>query len=109
MVFPDLTHPQIRAAWAPAEGGCVTVNILSTKLTTITILITDITLLFIVLVGLLRLGFHESSVLGLGHLMWKQVRVSALLASHSISQLLIRFPFARVLFGFSLPPFPMYR
>jgi hypothetical protein len=33
------------------------------------------------LIGLLRLGFHESGVYGLGHLMWRQVRVSALLAS----------------------------
>ena len=33
------------------------------------------------LIGLLRLGFHEPGVYGLGRLMWRQVRVSALLAS----------------------------
>jgi hypothetical protein len=33
------------------------------------------------LIGLLRLGFHEPGVYGLGRLMWRQVRVFALLAS----------------------------
>ena len=33
------------------------------------------------LIGLLRLGFHKPGMYGLGRLMWKQVRVSALLAS----------------------------
>jgi len=64
-------------------GNCVTVNVLSTKLIAITMLITDITLLLIALVGLLRLGFHEASVFCLGDLMWQQVGV--LLASRGIS------------------------
>jgi hypothetical protein len=33
------------------------------------------------LIGLLRLRFHEPGVYGLGRLMWRQVRVFALLAS----------------------------
>jgi hypothetical protein len=33
------------------------------------------------LIGLLRLGFHEPGVYGLGRLMWTQVSMSALLAS----------------------------
>ena len=33
------------------------------------------------LIGLLRLGFHEPGVYGLGRLMWRQVRVFALLTS----------------------------
>jgi hypothetical protein len=33
------------------------------------------------LIGLLRLGFHEPGVYGLGRLMWRQVRVFSLLAS----------------------------
>jgi hypothetical protein len=33
------------------------------------------------LIGLLRLGFHEPGVFGLGRLMWRQVGVFALLAS----------------------------
>jgi hypothetical protein len=32
------------------------------------------------LIGLLRLGFHEPGVYGLGRLMWRQVRVFAILA-----------------------------
>jgi hypothetical protein len=58
-------------------------DIHSTKLNTITTLVTDIALLLIMLIGLLRLGFHEPGVYGLGRLMWRQVRVSALLASPS--------------------------
>jgi hypothetical protein len=53
------------------------VNIHSTKLNLIVALITDIFLLLIMLIGLLRLGFHGSGVRGLGHLMWTQVGVSA--------------------------------
>ena len=33
------------------------------------------------LIGLLRLRFHEPGVYGLGRLMWRQVRVFSLLAS----------------------------
>ena len=36
-------------------------------------LITDIALLLIMLIGLLRLGFYDSGAYGLGKLMWKQV------------------------------------
>jgi hypothetical protein len=35
---------------------------------------TDITLLLMMFFGLLRLGFHERSAVGMGRLMWKQVR-----------------------------------
>ena len=43
------------------------------KLNMITLLITDIALLLIMLIGLLRLGFNEPGVYGLGRLMWRQV------------------------------------
>ena len=43
------------------------------KLNMIMILTTDIALLFIMLIGLLRLGFSEPGVYSLGHLMWIQV------------------------------------
>jgi hypothetical protein len=36
-------------------------------------LATDIILLLIMLFGLLRQGFHERGVFGLGRLLWKQV------------------------------------
>ena len=67
------SHLQIRASWIPEAGTCVISNIHITKLNMISTLITDIALLLIMLIGLLRLGFNEPSVFGLGHLMWKQV------------------------------------
>ena len=36
-------------------------------------LVTDISLLLIMILGLLRLGFHERGAFGLGRLLWKQV------------------------------------
>jgi len=63
------------------ERTCVVVNDHTTKTNSIATLITDIILLLIMLIGLLRLGFHEPGVQGLGHLLWTQVGVSALLAS----------------------------
>ena len=78
------------------ERTCVVLNIHSTKLNLIVVLITDIILLFIMLIGLLRLGFHESGVQGLGHLMWTQVGVSALLVNYVVSFSLIYSLFARV-------------
>jgi hypothetical protein len=65
------------------ERACLVVNVQSTKLNSIVTLVTDIILLLIMLIGLLRLGFHESGVQGLGHLMWTQVGVSALFAIFS--------------------------
>jgi hypothetical protein len=59
--------------WVPAMSTCVISNIHSTKLNMISTLITDVVLLLVMLIGLLRLGFHESGVYGLGHLMWRQV------------------------------------
>jgi len=72
---------RIRTAWVPAMSTCVITNIHSTKLNLITTLTTDVVLLLIMLVGLLRLGFHESGVYGLGHLMWKQGLVWLFLAT----------------------------
>jgi hypothetical protein len=61
------------------------VNMPDLKLNALMSFIADIILLVLMLVGLLRLGFHESGVFGLGRLMWRQVRVSALLACRDIS------------------------
>ena len=57
------------------------VNVHSIRLNSIIALVTDITLLLTMLVGLLRLGFHESGVQGLGHLMWTQVGLHYLLVT----------------------------
>ena len=67
MDFLGSSHLQVRGS-----SDCV-IYIHTTKLNMITILITDIALLLIMLIGLLRLGFHEPGVYGLGHLMWRQV------------------------------------
>jgi hypothetical protein len=98
----DLSYHQIRATWDPLLTICVITNINSTNLSLITTLVTDVILLLIMLVGLLRLGFHEPGVYSLGRLMWKQVCVFA--ASRGVSYPLICSPFARDSFGSSLPP-----
>jgi len=72
---------RIRAVWVPAMSTCVISNIHSTKLNMISTLITDVVLLLVMLIGLLRLGFHESGVYGLGHLMWRQGLVWLFLAT----------------------------
>jgi hypothetical protein len=64
---------QLRASWIPKQGLCATLNIESTKLNTIVTLITDVTLLLIMFVGLLRLRRYGAGTLGLGRLLWKQV------------------------------------
>ena len=99
----DLSYHQIRATWEPLLATCIITNIHSMKLNMITTLITDVVLLLIMLIGLLRLGFHEPGVYGLGYLMWRQVSMSALFVS-GVSYPLIYSPFARVSFGSSLPP-----
>jgi len=63
---------RVRTSWDPLLTTCNVLDIHSTKLNTITTLFTDIALLLIMLVGLLRLGFHEPGVYGLGRLLWRQ-------------------------------------
>ena len=69
MNFLGLYHLQLRGS---SDRGCAK-NIHITKLNMITLLITDIALLLIMLIGLLRLGFNEPGIYELGHLMWRQV------------------------------------
>ena len=52
---------------------CDVLNIESCKLNIVVTLVTDITLLLIMLVGLLRLRRYGAGTLGLGRLLWKQV------------------------------------
>ena len=72
-------------------GICVVDNISGTRLNMIATLITDIVLLLLMLIGLLRLGFYKRDALDLGRLMWRQVGVFALFL---IVVFLIRSPFA---------------
>jgi hypothetical protein len=55
------------------------------KLNMLMSFIDEIILLVLMLVGLLRLGLHDPGVIGFGRLMWRQVRVYALLACRDIS------------------------
>jgi hypothetical protein len=48
-------------------------NLHISELNILVTLATDISLLLIMFVGLLRLGFHERGAFGLGRLLWKQV------------------------------------
>jgi hypothetical protein len=48
-------------------------NLHISELNILVTLATDIILLLIMFFGLLRLGFHERGVFGLGRLLWKQV------------------------------------
>jgi len=72
---------RIRSTWVPQLSTCVVSDIQSTKFNIITTLVTDVTLLLIMLIGLLRLGFHERGVFGLGRLMWRQGLVWLFLAT----------------------------
>jgi len=63
---------QIRSARVPGAASCTVVNMLGLQLNAIMTFIANIILLLLMLVGLLRLGYHESGVFGLGHLMWRQ-------------------------------------
>ena len=66
---------QLRSDWDPAVPACIIFNSDNSKLNIIVTLITDIILLLIVLIGLLRLRSEVSGTLvfGIGHLLWKQV------------------------------------
>ncbi|KAH9956525.1 hypothetical protein BC827DRAFT_752812 [Russula dissimulans] len=73
---------QIRATWTPDESTCSVLNIESNKSNVIVTFSTDIVLLVIMLIGLLRLGFHERSTFGgIGHLLWRQGLIWLLIAT----------------------------
>lgn len=63
---------QIHATWAPTQSVCEVLNPESTTKTIIAVLVSDITLLLTMLIGLLRLR-HDGTLYGLGHFLWKQV------------------------------------
>jgi len=70
----------LRYSWEPTQETCTALNPQSTKLNTVAPLITDVSLLIIMLVGLVRLRSHRGSAFGLGRLLWKQGVVWLLLA-----------------------------
>jgi len=72
---------RIRATWTPDAATCSVLNFQSNKLNVIIMLSTDIVLLVIMLIGLLRRGFHERSAFGIGRLLWRQGLIWLLIAT----------------------------
>jgi hypothetical protein len=68
-----LLHPKLRSSWLPAERTCVPVNLESSVLNLVAMLVTDIALLLIMFVGLIRLRHHGGFKFGLIQLLWRQV------------------------------------
>jgi hypothetical protein len=60
--------------WSPLATTCAVLNIESTKLGIVGVLLTDIVLLLIMFIGLLRFRSDGGGTFGLGLLLWKQVR-----------------------------------
>ncbi len=58
----------------PVEFPCVTINTPSNTAALMSMAVTDIILLLIMFVGLLRLRRHGGGTFGLARLLWKQVR-----------------------------------
>jgi hypothetical protein len=61
--------------WDPNQLSCLVVDTTSKTDTLISIAIADMALLFIMLVGLLRLRHDGGGTFGLTHLLWKQVQL----------------------------------
>jgi hypothetical protein len=59
--------------WSDETKSCVLLNPQSNKLNVIVSLVSDTTLLLIMLVGLFRLRFQTREY-GFGHILWNQVR-----------------------------------
>jgi hypothetical protein len=87
LLYPSMAQLclQLRSTWVPAEKRCVVYDTESNKPNIIVTLITDIMLLLIMLVGLLRLRRYGVGTFGLGQLLWKQVGFSVrAVALHSL-------------------------
>ena len=61
----------------PAEAACVMTNIEQTRITVVVTIVTDLVLLFIMLVGSLCLRRDGGGNFGLAGLLWRQVGVVA--------------------------------
>jgi len=74
---------RIRSTWSPEATTCALLNLKSTKPAVIGSLITDVLLLFIMLVGVFRLRLKTVGTFDLGHILWKQGLIWLLLATVS--------------------------
>ncbi|KAI0294359.1 hypothetical protein BC826DRAFT_341327 [Russula brevipes] len=65
-------NARVRAKWDDAKLACVNENTRNNTLSLVVTVVTDISLLFLMLVGLLRMRYHAGSKFGLSQLLWKQ-------------------------------------
>ncbi|KAF8487391.1 hypothetical protein DFH94DRAFT_25610 [Russula ochroleuca] len=72
---------QLRSAWLPEENLCTLLNVDSTKPAIIGSFFSDIALLLIMLIGLLRLRREGGGAFALGRTLWKQGLIWLLLAT----------------------------
>jgi len=72
---------RVRSSWSPALDTCILFNVQIIKLNFISTLITDIVLLLVMLIGLLRLRLEGGGMLSLGRILWKQGVVWLFLAT----------------------------
>jgi len=63
---------RIRSSWNPALDTCLLRNVQTIKLSFISTLITDIVLLLVMLIGLLRLRLDGGGMLSMGRVLWTQ-------------------------------------
>ncbi|KAF8491205.1 hypothetical protein F5888DRAFT_1807608 [Russula emetica] len=76
-----LTQIQMRSSWDPILQECMVLNTEKNKSSVIGALISDIVLLLIVLIGLLRLLHGGGGTFALGRLLWKQGVIWLLIAT----------------------------
>jgi hypothetical protein len=86
-------HQQIRAEWEPAAKACVITNVEICRNFYVNLLVTDVILLSIMLVGLLRLRQGDGGSFNLLRLLWKQAShcrflLVVMLLSHTIPRFL---------------------
>jgi len=72
---------QLRSVWVPAQQSCAPESTKIIQLNLIAMLVTDIALLLIMLIGLLRLRVDGGGAFGLAQLLWRQGVIWLLLAT----------------------------
>jgi hypothetical protein len=73
LMSPGLYYPQGRAVWVPARLRCVNIDTEASAPTLVAMLVTDVSLLLLMLVGLLHMRRDGGGTFGLSQLLWKQV------------------------------------
>ncbi|KAH9956520.1 hypothetical protein BC827DRAFT_752320 [Russula dissimulans] len=74
---------QIRSTYLAGMNICMVTNLESLKPNIIVTLVSDILLLLIMLIGLLRLRYHERGAFNMGRLLWKQGLIWLIIATAS--------------------------